>query len=77
MFPLEINTNELPAAGGLALLPVVQYSSVAVLLIIAQAMPSMLTVTVVPNPTPTRCKISPPILGPNAGEIVLTIVVEA
>lgn len=67
ILPSELTMNELPSVGGDALLPVVQYISVDVLLTSGQSMPSIVTVTVVPNPVPTICITSPPTLAANLG----------
>lgn len=47
------------------------------MVVIEQSIPSMVTVTVVPNPVPVIVSVSPPMLGAKAGETAVTTEVAA
>jgi hypothetical protein len=64
--------NVLPLLGGLARNPVVHIICVLVLLVTAQLIPSIVTVTVVPKLVPVMVIESPPAVGAKAGTIALT-----
>lgn len=73
---MVIMRKELPLEGGLALRPVVHETDVEDLLRIVHVIPSIVISTVEPKLFPWIVMVVPPILGPKAGVMDVTVDVE-